>query len=79
LPYNRRMAEVLVRRYGWDYADLLQELRVRALLALARKGQFAPSTIIYNAVRFGLMHICRYEGKRRSVEYRDSNESGAAG
>jgi hypothetical protein len=75
LPSNRRMAEVLVRRYGWESADLLQELRVRAFLALLRKPQFAFSTVIFNSVRFGLMHICRYEGKRHSLGYRDSNES----
>jgi hypothetical protein len=79
LPSNRRMVEVLVRRYCWEYADLVQELRVRAFSALLRKPQFASSTVIYNAVRYGLMHMCRYEGKRHLLAYRDSNESVFAG
>lgn len=52
--------------YGYEYDDILQEMRLAALRALQRHADkgWQRSTLIDRACHYRLMHLVRYEGKR---------------
>jgi len=56
-------------RYGYDYEDILQEMRLACLQVLAKhrgKG-WQNNTLIDRAVHYRLMHLVRDEGKRARI------------
>ena len=64
LAKRKTYASILLG-YGYQYDDILQEMRLACLTALRQHGdRWKRSTLIRRAVHYRLMHLVRDEGKR---------------